>query len=95
MVAVATARWVHPCLPPHSARCQQLGPRTCPPAAEKGGLYYGDVEVVVIDEADTMFDRGFGPEVGRAWVYVHGWLWVWAWEGFRLGWDMGGVGGLA
>ncbi|GAB4819540.1 hypothetical protein N2152v2_006586 [Parachlorella kessleri] len=31
--------------------------------AEKGSMYYGDVEVVVIDEADTMFDRGFGPEV--------------------------------
>jgi hypothetical protein len=32
--------------------------------AEKSHLYYGDVEVVVLDEADTMFDRGFGPEVG-------------------------------
>ena len=32
-------------------------------AAEKANLYYGDVEVVVLDEADTMFDRGFGPEV--------------------------------
>lgn len=31
--------------------------------AEKSSLYYGDVDVVVIDEADTMFDRGFGPEV--------------------------------
>ncbi|PSC71941.1 DEAD-box ATP-dependent RNA helicase 39 [Micractinium conductrix] len=31
--------------------------------AEKSHLYYGDVEVVVLDEADTMFDRGFGPEV--------------------------------
>lgn len=29
-------------------------------------MYYGDVEVVVLDEADTMFDRGFGPEV-RFW----------------------------
>ena len=31
--------------------------------ADKSNLYYGDVEVVVLDEADTMFDRGFGPEV--------------------------------
>ncbi|PRW05784.1 DEAD-box ATP-dependent RNA helicase 39 [Chlorella sorokiniana] len=31
--------------------------------AEKSHVYYGDVEVVVLDEADTMFDRGFGPEV--------------------------------
>lgn len=34
------------------------------PRADKAHLYYGDVEVVVLDEADTMFDRGFGPEVG-------------------------------
>jgi superfamily II DNA/RNA helicase len=31
--------------------------------AEKGNLYYGDVELVVLDEADTMMDRGFGIEV--------------------------------
>ncbi|KAK9809038.1 hypothetical protein WJX72_008266 [[Myrmecia] bisecta] len=31
--------------------------------AEKGHLYYGDVQLLVLDEADTMFDRGFGPEV--------------------------------
>jgi superfamily II DNA/RNA helicase len=31
--------------------------------ADKGNLYYGDVDVVVLDEADTMLDRGFGPEV--------------------------------
>lgn len=31
--------------------------------AEKGNLYYGDVELVVLDEADTMFDKGFGAEV--------------------------------
>ena len=30
---------------------------------EKGNVYYGDVQYVVLDEADTMFDRGFGPEV--------------------------------
>eukprot|EP00889_Picochlorum_renovo_P001014 jgi/Picre1/28044/NNA_001004.t1 len=33
--------------------------------AEKGNLFYGDVEVVVLDEADTMMDRGFGPEVEK------------------------------
>lgn len=31
--------------------------------AQKGNVFYGDVEVVVLDEADTMLDRGFGPEV--------------------------------
>lgn len=31
--------------------------------AEKSNLYFGDVEYVVLDEADTMFDKGFGPEV--------------------------------
>ena len=31
--------------------------------AEKGNVFYGDVQFVVLDEADTMFDRGFGPEV--------------------------------
>ena len=31
--------------------------------AERGNVFYGDVEVVVLDEADTMMDRGFGPEV--------------------------------
>lgn len=31
--------------------------------AEKGHLYWGDVQYVVLDEADTMFDKGFGPEV--------------------------------
>ena len=33
------------------------------PDAPAGQLFYGDVELVVLDEADTMFDRGFGPEV--------------------------------
>lgn len=33
--------------------------------ADKGNLFYGDVEVVVLDEADTMMDRGFGPEVEK------------------------------
>lgn len=31
--------------------------------AEKAHLFYGDVEFVVLDEADTMMDKGFGPEV--------------------------------
>jgi DEAD/DEAH box helicase len=31
--------------------------------AERGNLFYGDVRWLVLDEADTMFDRGFGPEV--------------------------------
>jgi superfamily II DNA/RNA helicase len=31
--------------------------------AEKGHLAWGDVEYLVLDEADTMFDKGFGPEV--------------------------------
>ena len=31
--------------------------------AERHNLYFGDVEFVVLDEADTMFDKGFGPEV--------------------------------
>ena len=31
--------------------------------AAKGNLFYGDIEFVVLDEADTMMDRGFGPEV--------------------------------
>ena len=33
--------------------------------SDKGNFYYGDVEVVVLDEADTMLDRGFGPEVEK------------------------------
>lgn len=31
--------------------------------ARAGNLYYGDVDFIVLDEADTMMDRGFGPEV--------------------------------
>jgi len=30
-----------------------------------GALYLGDVRWVVVDEADTLFDQGFGPEVRR------------------------------
>lgn len=33
--------------------------------AEKGNVFYGDVQCVVLDEADTMFDRGFGPDVEK------------------------------
>lgn len=33
--------------------------------SERGNVYYGDVDVVVLDEADTMMDRGFGPEVEK------------------------------
>jgi len=33
--------------------------------AAKGNLFYGDVDLVVLDEADTMMDRGFGPEVDQ------------------------------
>ncbi|CAG9466810.1 unnamed protein product [Pedinophyceae sp. YPF-701] len=32
---------------------------------EAGDLFIGDVRWLVLDEADTMFDRGFGPEVER------------------------------
>lgn len=31
--------------------------------ADKGNLFWGDVQYLVLDEADTMFDKGFGPEV--------------------------------
>lgn len=33
--------------------------------AERGNIHYGDVDFVVLDEADTMLDRGFGPEVAN------------------------------
>ena len=33
--------------------------------ASRGNLFYGDVDMVVLDEADTMMDRGFGPEVDQ------------------------------
>lgn len=47
------------CVQEHRHTCA-TSPPVC--TAEKAHLYYGDVEVVVLDEADTMFDRGFGPE---------------------------------
>jgi superfamily II DNA/RNA helicase len=33
--------------------------------SEAQGLYFSDVRHVILDEADTMFDEGFGPEVGE------------------------------
>lgn len=61
--------WPFP-LPPFSPPLYQ--PPSDPPPAEEGNLYYGDVETVVLDEADTMLDRGFGPEVRRVLAAVRG-----------------------
>ncbi|KAK2420766.1 DEAD-box ATP-dependent RNA helicase [Trifolium repens] len=32
---------------------------------EEGNMVYGDIQYVVLDEADTMFDRGFGPDIRK------------------------------
>ncbi|XP_057762290.1 DEAD-box ATP-dependent RNA helicase 39-like [Arachis stenosperma] len=32
---------------------------------EEGNLVYGDIKYLVLDEADTMFDRGFGPDIRK------------------------------
>ncbi len=40
--------------------------------AAKGALFYGDVATVVLDEADTMFDAGFGGEVRAVLAAVRG-----------------------
>uniref|UniRef100_A0A803NM24 DEAD-box ATP-dependent RNA helicase 39 n=3 Tax=Cannabis sativa TaxID=3483 RepID=A0A803NM24_CANSA len=32
---------------------------------EEGNLVYGDIKYVVLDEADTMFDHGFGPDIRK------------------------------
>ncbi|XP_042010068.1 DEAD-box ATP-dependent RNA helicase 39-like [Salvia splendens] len=32
---------------------------------EEGNLVYGGIRYVVLDEADTMFDRGFGPDIRK------------------------------
>ncbi|KAL1535155.1 DEAD-box ATP-dependent RNA helicase 39 [Salvia divinorum] len=32
---------------------------------EEGNLVYGDIRYVVLDEADTMFDHGFGPDIRK------------------------------
>lgn len=31
----------------------------------QGNIFYGDIKYVVLDEADTMFDRGFGPDLRK------------------------------
>ena len=36
---------------------------------DAGSLFLGDVRHVVLDEVDTMFDAGFGPELDRAGVH--------------------------
>ena len=41
-------------------------------AGAQGNLFWGDVDTVILDEADTMFDAGFGPEV-RAVQGPRGW----------------------
>ncbi|CAN6455960.1 unnamed protein product [Victoria cruziana] len=32
---------------------------------ENGNMVYGDIRYLVLDEADTMFDRGFGPDIRK------------------------------
>ncbi|CAK7346723.1 unnamed protein product [Dovyalis caffra] len=32
---------------------------------QDGNMVYGDIKYLVLDEADTMFDRGFGPEIRK------------------------------
>ncbi|CAA0841994.1 DEAD-box ATP-dependent RNA helicase 39 [Striga hermonthica] len=32
---------------------------------EDGNLVYGDIKYLVLDEADTMFDHGFGPDIRK------------------------------
>ncbi|XP_062101580.1 DEAD-box ATP-dependent RNA helicase 39 [Humulus lupulus] len=32
---------------------------------DDGNLVYGDIKYVVLDEADTMFDHGFGPDIHK------------------------------
>ncbi|PKU72696.1 DEAD-box ATP-dependent RNA helicase 39 isoform X1 [Dendrobium catenatum] len=32
---------------------------------EDGNIVYGDIKYLVLDEADTMFDKGFGPDIRK------------------------------
>ncbi|KAI9112678.1 hypothetical protein K1719_016344 [Acacia pycnantha] len=32
---------------------------------EEGNIVYGDIKYLILDEADTMFDRGFGPDIRK------------------------------
>ncbi|KAL5080819.1 hypothetical protein RYX36_009240 [Vicia faba] len=32
---------------------------------EEGNMVYGDIQYLVLDEADTMFDQGFGPDIRK------------------------------
>ncbi|VFR00321.1 unnamed protein product [Cuscuta campestris] len=32
---------------------------------EEGNIVYGDIKYLVLDEADTMFDHGFGPDIRK------------------------------
>ncbi|KAK8597355.1 hypothetical protein V6N13_001968 [Hibiscus sabdariffa] len=32
---------------------------------DDGNMVYGDIKYLVLDEADTMFDRGFGPDIRK------------------------------
>ncbi|XP_068652130.1 DEAD-box ATP-dependent RNA helicase 39 [Aristolochia californica] len=32
---------------------------------EEGNMVYGDIRYLVLDEADTMFDHGFGPDISK------------------------------
>ncbi|KAB5557351.1 hypothetical protein DKX38_008260 [Salix brachista] len=32
---------------------------------QDGNMVYGDIKYLVLDEADTMFDRGFGPDIRK------------------------------
>jgi superfamily II DNA/RNA helicase len=47
-------------------------PRRVAQHAAAGRVFYGDVQVVVLDEADTMLDEGFGPEVRAVLAAVRG-----------------------
>ncbi|KAK9901861.1 hypothetical protein M0R45_001919 [Rubus argutus] len=52
-------------LPSSSAIMQDSGLLWILQHIEDGNLVYGDIKYVVLDEADTMFDRGFGPDIRK------------------------------